>query len=225
MSGDSESRELFESLCRRLGIRCERIPESEKPTPDYNIFPCGEQVACEIKQINPNEKDKEYERDMREGRGGSYHFSGNIGDRVRNKINKAAPQLQESSREGYPTLLVLYNNTGVSVHTEWYHIKIAMYGYDTVIMGVPQDPSRSPYTKDRKSGESKKMTPEHNTSISAIGVIEPHDDMIKFIVYHNVHARNPLSPSLIQGEGVTHLTLREERPGEFDEWQIVTAEG
>lgn len=223
MSGDGKSRELFESMCRRLGIRCERIPEGEKPTPDYNIFPCGEQVACEIKEINPNEKDKEYERDMREGRSASYHSS-DIGDRVRNKINKAAPQLQESSHEGYPTLLVLYNNTWASWHTEYHHIKAAMYGYDTVIMGVPQNSSRSPYTKDRKSGPGKKMTPKHNTSISAIGVIEPHEDTVRLIIYHNVHARNPLRLSLIQGEAVTHLELGEKQPGQFDEWQVVSTE-
>jgi hypothetical protein len=118
------------------------------------------------------------------------------GKRARNKVDKATRQLTPSAQRGFPTLLVLFNNTGLhtlGVHTDHAAIESAMYG--RVAAGEP--------------------------TISAVGVLRPYHPDCKgpyLVLYHNESANVPLDP-----EGVAHITdyqyrRQDRRPDEIGCW-------
>ena len=85
-------------------------------------------------------------------------------------------------------MLVLYRNGGLGYFTA--HITAAMYGTTVIEMAVPRDRSVRPYIVGEWFGPGKWMTPDHNTSISAVGVVfrgGPNWDF-DLLVYHNAHA-------------------------------------
>ena len=167
MSEDKKSRELFESLCDKLEILYERIPEQGRKTPDYNIFPYNEKVVCEVKKIIVEGKDDIKPSNIRKAQGGMVIQLQSFipGERVRRKIRKANPQLKESAEQGYSTLLILHADAFTVRHIDGYNIKVAMYGLDTDVLCVPRNYSQPLSLLDRKSGGNRKMTPEQNTSI------------------------------------------------------------
>jgi len=56
----TKSEQLFEEFCRLHNIIPVRIPECSERQPDYEISFNGTRVIFEIKQIEPNEADKEF---------------------------------------------------------------------------------------------------------------------------------------------------------------------
>lgn len=212
--------DLFERYCDLVTLKCNRIPTSTIKTPDYRIFPCGQEVVVEIKQIDPNKEEEEALAAF--DRGEVVVTDGTPGERVRSEILKARDQLARDSRKGLPALLVLYNNVFLRFHTDPYQILVGMYGLEQFIIAVPNDPKVRPYFKGKKFGPKRRMTPDHNTTISAIGVItlNPLDDENSpaLIVYHNVFARNPFNPELLRPYSVSQFTLPEAVPGKRQEW-------
>jgi hypothetical protein len=62
-----------------------------------------------------------------------------------------------------------------------------------------------------------RYTGQHNTSVSAVAVL----DSSGLTLYHNVFAAFPVRYELFKGIAVRQFTLGEKRPGEFAEWQEV----
>jgi len=64
MQSRTWSENLFETYCKQRGYSLERmeVVPGKGRFPDYEVLtPCGP-VICEVKQINPNDEDKEYDR-------------------------------------------------------------------------------------------------------------------------------------------------------------------
>lgn len=73
-----------------------------------------------------------------------------------------------------------------------------MYGLEQIHMALPKDHSMSPYAAGISYGPKRKMTEDHNTSFSAIGVLfTPRANEITLHVYHNKFAAVPLDERLL----------------------------
>jgi len=202
MVDKTQSEKWFELMCGEKKVPFTRIQESDLQTPDYEIELNGQRVIVEVKEILPNPEEKaSLEKLERDGVG--LATGGTPGGRVRNKINSASGQIKARTEGRLPSILVLcdirYGCGQIGRHLDPDNIRVAMEGLDQVIVAVPNDPQKSPYSIGTKSGSKKKMTETDNTSISAIGVLyTPPNQPISILVYHNRHASVPIETKLLE---------------------------
>ena len=72
-------------------------------------------------------------------------------------------------------------------------------------------------------GPKRKMTPEHNTTISAIGALSmSRSEVIFLTVYHNRFAKIPLRPARFAPYGVKQFELEEDTIGRTSKWREIT---
>lgn len=206
----NNSEVLFEEYCKRERIECTRVLEEDVRTPDYEVVIDGQKIIAEVKETRENEKELESYRLLRE-RGYGNVLGGTPGARVRDKIYASSKQIKARTEGRYPGIIVLYEN-GRTRHLDPYHIMTAMYGLEQVNLDVPQEPSIEPSYRGTQFGPKRKMTKEHNTSISAIATlsviapdgsivigeeaIEP-DWTIELRAYHNCFAKIRIEPALL----------------------------
>lgn len=201
------------------GISCLRIEETTTKTPDYKINVDGLDIVVEIKQVDPSKEEKALLREFEEK--GHIVHGDTPGDRVRSKIKSAGPQLSKPSKGKCPSILVLYNNLPFVLGNpvEPYNIRVGMYGLETIVLSVPKDYSKSPSVIDRKFGPKRKLTEEHNTSISAVAVLINRNDKDLWLnIYHNIYAEVQLPLGLISSRNADEFILSENQRGEFQEW-------
>ena len=213
------SESLFEKICDAHSISWEKITTAAESTADYRIFPTAMEVVAEVKQIDFNKEDEEVEEKL--SRGELVESSYERGKRVRSKIRDANPQLAPHSRKGVPTILVLYGNVRPHLYTDPYDIRAAMYGLEQHCFIVPKHPSDRSFFGDKKLGPKQGMTEQHNTSISALGVISGSLEMLELTIYHNVYARVRLPPECFRTHGMNQFSLVEAVPGKYQEWVTV----
>jgi hypothetical protein len=215
------SETLLEQFCTQHGVRWERIATEAAngvKTPDYAIFPEETKVIAEVKEIQENAAERQ-QREQLEEVGWSAGGNGKVGDRARDIIGTAAKQLKRMAKGKCPAMIVIYNPSFLlRHHTEPHAIKAAMYGFDTIILGLaPIHMRKKPRLVDRKSGSGRKMGSQFNTTISAVAVFDGDG----LTIYHNVFAAIPLKTELFSGIAVWQFRLGEKQPGEFDTWQEV----
>lgn len=218
----TQSEMLFERFCARAGIACERIAETDCSTPDYKMSIDGQCVIVEVKEITRNKAEQKSDWLLAD-RGYGEVLSNTPGDRIRKKILDSSPQIRALAKGRYPSMLVLcdiqYGCGQVSGHLGPYNIRVAMYGLEQLRVTVPQDRSSRLHASGMSYGPKRKMTPKHNTSISAIGVLSTSGpNNIVLDVYHNKHARIPLRPDLLAPYGFDQYALEEETAGKTAKW-------
>jgi len=211
-----KSEMLFEKFCNRAGIPFRRIAEERGPTPDYQLCFPGVEVIAEIKQIDPNDEDKTLRRQLDElGFAGFDH--GEVGGRVRSKISKAANQLRNRLRPGQAAIVVIFNNVSViRGFTDPINMMAAMHGDYEFVLSYFQGGEVA--ITDRRLGGKRKLTPKHNTTVSAICVIFEGPSGPYLVVYHNPFAANRLDPSILRQPGNVQFRLDTKEPGEFPKW-------
>ena len=215
--------QLFERFCARVGIKATPIPTGGKKTPDYRLSVTGQEVIAEVKQLDPNDEEKADLAKFTKGVGSGYWAV--PGNRVRRELSKANTQLATLAKGRCPALVVVYNNVFLCFHTDPYNVRVGMYGVEQVVVAVSGDANVSPQYVGLKFGPKRKMTPEHNTTISAVGVLtlNPPGDLQspQLIVYHNVYARQPLYPELLRPYGILQFTLPRGSPNASRDWTAV----
>ncbi|MFK5951225.1 MAG: hypothetical protein QM500_20915 [Methylococcales bacterium] len=166
----TSSEDLFEKFCKENNIDYSKIEESTTKTPDYEIEIDGLIVIAEIKQIDPNKEEQSLIRKLENGE--MVTTGGTPGDRVRSKIKSASPQLAKLAKGRHPSIVVIYNNIPFALGnpTEAYNIRVGMYGLETIVLSVSKNSGTPPRVTERKFGPKRKLTTEHNTSISAVAV-------------------------------------------------------
>lgn len=197
---------IFEQFCQMRQLRYRRVATGAQKTPDYDVYVGRRKIVVEIKQIDPNPEEQKTIKEFQQQKSISIKYP--LGKRVRDKITDAAGKFRTRIKKRYPSLLVLYNNVELYKHTEPRDILAGMYGQlyfpVTVRRGKPSK------IGNIKSGPKKKMTPTTNTSISALGVLKKGTHgTIHFSVYHNLHARLPLNPSLFARVGVPQYSVND----------------
>ena len=211
---------FFEFFCQQKGIRWKRVAEEDTPTADYDIYVPRRKVVVEVKEITPNKEERQAEKELAE----KSFVIGSLtpGQRVRKKISEADRQIKYRTRRRYPGLVVLFDRGFVAGHLDSYQIRVAMYGFETLQIAVPRDQQVRPYTVGAKYGKKRKMTPNHNTSISAIGALHSLGPRsIELTVYHNAYASVPLDPALLKQYGIQQFGLQRSQPGAIAGWEDI----
>ena len=188
---------LFEACCEKAQIGCKPIPTAQNvKTPDYELSIGGQTIIAEVKELKEDEA------------GGHHEI---VGNRIRQKIRQCAPQLKaRTAGRRHPGMLVLYRS-GSSDLSYFYdpHLPAAMYGHYTLDLEVPR--RGRPYAVGgQRFGSGKKMTPECNTSISAVGVIFRDwaaDWDFDFCVFHNTYAAVPIEAGLLAQHGLRQFQM------------------
>jgi hypothetical protein len=212
------SETLFEKFCSNSGITLVRVPEEQTPTPDYELIVEGQRIIVEVKEITSNKEEQESDRLLIE-RGYGNVRSRTPGERVRKKISASSPQIKSRMLGTFPSILVLYDGRNEG-HLWSDNIRVAMYGLEQINIAVPMDRSKSPYAMGMSYGPKRKMTEQHNTSISAIGVLyTPNSADIDLYLYHNRFAMVALDPKILQRYGIRQFILGKDVPGRTAQWE------
>lgn len=156
MTVKTKAETIFEEFCNSNNIRCEKIPEGPRPTPDYTVVLTGETIFVEVKQIDEDD-------DFTEVSGSRI-----VGDHVRAKINEARKQAKAASIQGAPAILLIYNNLDPlqMFGTEPHDFTTAMYGEITLVL----NPTENRVT-DSYHGRNQSLREDKNISFSAVGGI------------------------------------------------------
>jgi hypothetical protein len=211
----TESERYFEAFCERNGFKVSGVPSEATPTPDYTITVNGQSIVAEVKEVLPTAEEVESERLVKE-RGYGIAITTTPGARVRKKIGDCSPQIKARTQGKHPGMLVLWERGRCAGrHTEPYHIRVAMEGFEQVLVNVPHISSgASPSYAGMQHGGSRKMTETANTSISAVALLCcPGPDKMLLQVFHNRHAAVPLPPEWLRAPEVTQYALRDDPNG------------
>lgn len=185
----TSSEELFEEFCGRQRITFQRLPTARNKSPDYKVEASGVTVIVEVKQLDESEEDQaRYEQVLEEA--APAHFD-STDDRVAEKLKTAADQLRPHSKQGYPTVVCIYDLRRLGMLSAE-NIKVAMYGEERVVIdrSHPQYDVVFPVS----AGGNRQCTPKANTSISAVGLLACYAQEISLNLFHNRFARVPLPP-------------------------------
>lgn len=200
MSTATVSEILFSEYCRLRGVHCAKIAESTggARTPDFEVTTTYGPAIFEIKQIEPNEDDRNRDEQLQRGEI-TVRNRGRPGRRLLNIIDRAKGQLKGYSANGIPCVLGLYDTTGY-----WYldvhQIEAAMFGELAAVIS-PDKPVLWTH------GGSRKFTETRKRYISALAVINVNAESGEpyLVYYHNPFARTPFVHDAIPGEHDIHL--------------------
>jgi hypothetical protein len=175
----TRSEDVFERFLTANGIPFRRVPTTVIRTPDYEIAVGGVPVVVEVKELTEDLA-------FSEAAG-----SRTVGDHIRRKIAQAGPQLQTASKEGKPTILLVFNGLDPMQQfgTEDHDFEHAMYGEYTVRLdrGIGE-------IVDSFHGRNAKLRVAVNTSFSAVGRLKQSGGgAVEVTLFENIHARVPLN--------------------------------
>jgi hypothetical protein len=210
---------VFVSFCKANGIHLKKIHEGKGQKPDYEIFVGKQQIMVEVKDfvLNPEEKQAYFALED----GAIAALSSSPGDRVRSKIDKARRKFKNSREAGQPALIVLFDARPVPFNTvEPYDIKVAMHGFETLVLTVPPPGGDSPRLTGKMFGKDRKFSAQTNTYISGIGLINKNcSGDYELHVYHNVYADFPICiTSLRSIKKIRQYELSPNPTKGFGEW-------
>ena len=178
----------------------------------------GLEIAVEIKQIDPNRDDIEFEKNLSEGR---FAVSRSItpGRRIRAKLGVADSQLREYSKGSTPTMVVIFDTTTSMAYTDPYNVKVGMFGLDAISLAVPRELQQEPYLAGYRSGGRRTLTEDMNTSISAVSMlfqITKHPPYL--IAYHNHFGRVVIDPECLRPVVKRQFRLSEPDGRHIPDW-------
>ena len=213
----TDSEKIFEDICSAHSVPCEKIEEGAEKTADYLIRMSNLEIIAEVKEIERNAVERESDR-LLEERGYGECLRNEPGDRVRNKIRKASPQIKRLTAGSKPGILVLFDGGRAHGHLDPYNLRVAMSGLEQVHIAVPRDPAQTSYATGMSHGPKRKMTEDSNTSISALAKIYTIDkNTIRLDIFHNRHAAIPIDPAVVHDAGFEQYFLVDSESG-TSEW-------
>ena len=216
----TRSEELFEAFCNQEGLLVRRLPQREGVrTPDYLVGRWWRRIAVEVKQLEPNPEERRKQTAFDAGR--MVTVGGTPGDRVRKAIDDGYPQLRAMTRGCWPGILVLYDDFHLpTMHLDPYAIKTGMYGLEQVVIAPGIDGSVGSRIIDTIFGPKRKVGPERNRALSAVGQLYRESaDRVRLDLYHNIYTAAPLEPSSLQAASVRHYRLAVKKPGMPQDWE------
>jgi len=215
---------LFEDYCRRTGIAAIKFPTASSRTPDYRLDYWGYEVICEVKEIDKNSYEKHLEALSPEkwGEEECVYYGGSPGDRLRKKIADAAPQLKAVSQGILPTLLLVWNS--VANYPEIcddYAVSVSMFGYEAALISNQVAPEGGAQILRRWHGPKKRITPQCNTSLSAIGILQSLGSNLSVRIFHNPFATKPLDHARFSPTNCVHFVPADDPQHNFNNWREV----
>jgi hypothetical protein len=155
----------------------------------------GTRIVCEIKQIDPNDDDRQIFSSVNARQATFTWFRNRLSD----KLKDVSAQLKTASRSSTPTMLVVYNNTPSFNYTQHSEVVQAMFGQKSSVISFPDAEDAEPRVSRPFFGGQKRMTANTNTSVSVVAVLHSQGEQPKLRVYHNPFAATPLAPGIFDG--------------------------
>ena len=173
---------VFESLCENNGILCCRIPETNRPMPDYEVLLHGQKALVEVKDVIPNTEEENGKHQLLNN--GYFVSSSLVGKRASFKIKDAVKQLMEAKRLQLPGILVIYDtriHDGISEED----LLSAMFGHQRLGLS----PSNTMKSMGRSGG---RLGPGKYDQVSAVGLLRILDGQPWLHLQPNWFAAFPL---------------------------------
>ena len=212
----TKSEKLFESFCNNNRIEAKKISETNENTPDYEVKIDSKLVICEIKQLDVK-KEESRERDkVLQGHAIVYYPL----NRTSNKLLDISRQVKEYAKKQIPTIVVLYNNVPLLEYLNHDEIFEAMFGSETNVVTFKNDEILN--ISQPSHGGNRRFTQTHNTSVSALAVLENKNDGILLMrVYHNPFAQVPLNPEICKSLPIKQYIYKKNAVNNFGSWQQI----
>jgi hypothetical protein len=218
------SEQLFEQLCDIQTVQWERIATtSTMRTPDYAILLGSTKVIIEVKQLDLSKADRQTIKAWSQGGSLPTAFASNAHKRVRNIIGSASDQLRRLAKGSHPSIIVLFDNTQGFSYLDLEDILNAMYGDETVSVRWPNAPATKPVITGHHFGGHRKMTPEHNRSVSGLGLlrIDSTSSQPFLTLFHNIHAEIALLPEIATQLVAKQYTLDKDGLEHYQFWREI----
>ncbi len=218
------SEELFERFCSENKIDYSPIPRASVEgvkTPDYEMRISDKGIIVEVKQLDPDGPDDKKHQKQIEESGITDVYENKVTQRIRGKISDAMPQLNKWTNTETPGLLFLYSNLPLDRRfVEPRYILEAMYGRELLEIVLPNNHSDQPFVSSIRFGGSRKVSPDYNTSLSAIVSIfeDWHQHELHAHFYHNIFGKCQFDPNWLRRERVRHFSLLDRSMKQFSEW-------
>jgi hypothetical protein len=186
------SEDLFDKLCSTRRVRCARIPRTTEKTADYRVSLGSLTLVTEVKQLDPSDEDKK----LADVWGTTQSFMVAPSDRVQSLLEEGYPQVKRSSEGKWPTMIVVYNNSGRWNWIDSFTVTKAMFGEYGFVLGL-QPNQRIAMAGQGYFGQ-RKVTKDTFRSLSVVGVLKQvWSDALVLDCYHNPFAHVPAEPTLL----------------------------
>ncbi len=194
--------------------------ETHSKSADYLLNLSHVRLVVEVKQIEPNPEERQLlATPCEEWDGELVYHRGIPGERIRKKIAEAVPELRVISNGVLPTLLVIYDTIGIWPElTDADAVRAAMFGVETALIGNGAAPDGGATVLDRWCGGRKRLTRDHNTTLSAIGILEGGADCLSMKLFHNPYAQNRLPDGVLDIAGVQQYCISGDPATGFPDW-------
>jgi hypothetical protein len=196
------------------------VPTGPRQTPDYELEVGSLTIAVEVKQLEPNDEDRDLaHRAFEKGSASCWVDM----SRARQSILDGVKQLRAHAKGRQPALVVLYDVADLLNYLGADSIAQCMYGPERVHIAVPHAPEAEPWVLGASYGGGRTVTESHNTTLSAVAVLRRDRDADTLKVFHNAYAAIPLQPDRIWLEGVRHFVWQARDDRQLPYWVEVTS--
>jgi hypothetical protein len=180
----TNSEELFEAFLSDQSLRFEKIQEATSPRPDYLVHGGDFQVIFELKELAEDEKfgvvsDPAHPQIK--------SFSGTLGAHVRRRIDGSRKQVQYGTKQGIPSVLLIYNSLDrvfQTFGTSDLDFTTAMYGELTTLIN-----RKTRQASELFNGKNQLLQQNKNTSFSAVGRLCDRGGKTTVTLFENVFAK------------------------------------
>ena len=216
------SEQLFKQICDSHGIGCVRLKEGRTKTPDFLCEFNGLIVFAEVKALSLSKHDRELYNEFLDG--GGVVFSTPLGSKARQAIRTASEQLRAHTKGIQAGIVVIRSLVprAMSDPVEPHAIKTAMFGQETVHFLSPEWGEPILEVVGHNLGRRKTLTADHNTTVSAVVVMDPYDKNNLITIFHNVHAKVPLEITRTAPYGFKQYRIVASGSKGYAEWEQVT---
>lgn len=184
----TKSEQIFEDFLAANGLHFEKIKEDASPRPDYWVSIDGVKplMMVELKERTEDENfgvvDDPARPDIR-----SHTLT--LGDDVRRYIKKSGKQIQYGSKQGIPSVLLIYNNLDPlqMLGTQDMDFVAAMRGEYTMLVN-----KQSLQSSEIFNGRNGALHEDKNTSFSAVGRLSDYGGTTTVTLFENAYATVPV---------------------------------
>jgi len=201
----TSSEKLFERYCEWFGITCNKIPTTDKESPDYEVNAGGQRLIVEIKEQSPNSDDRNYYQEL--CKNGIAELTPKRGRRINSHIKKAVDQLRGYADRRIPLVLLIHDNLRIEGHSIYVgrnHF-LKDEDFDKGMYGDTGNQYTFTSSRDLPIVKQVRISPRQlgahrNEHLSAVGVLCEREDGGVFVyIYHNYFAAVPLPPTVFTG--------------------------
>jgi hypothetical protein len=180
----TKSETLFEKFLDDNTVAFEKVEEDTTPRPDYLVSIGDLKIIFELKELA---EDKNFGVVKDPNHPHLKFHSRTVGDHVRRRIESSKKQIQYGTKQGIPSVLLIYNNVDPvfqAFGTEDMDFEAAMYGEFTIMLDMNTGQSSEMF-----NGMNQLLQERKNTSFSAIGHLCDRGGITTVRLFENVFAK------------------------------------